>query len=187
MVDIELRSVDEVFALFADRGGRNYGERITMTEHALQSAACARAAGAPDALIAAALLHDVGHLVADVQGTTRAELSRDDDDHEAIGGRLLARLFGPAVAQPVALHVTAKRWRCTVDPNYHDQLSPTSQATLIAQGGLLDADSCRRFEAHPGSADALALRDFDDGGKVIGWEVDDLESYRPLLERLALR
>ncbi len=109
-------SVDELFELYDTLGERNYGESITQSEHALQSAALARDAGASDALMVAALFHDVGHLALDVQGESESELSSHDDDHEARGARILARLFGPRVAQPVALHVTAKRWRCTRRP-----------------------------------------------------------------------
>src|SRR5580704_14365641 len=101
-------SVDELFELYEALGERNYGELITQSEHALQSAALARDAGASDALMVAALFHDVGHLALDVHGESEFELSSHDDDHEARGARILARLFGPRVAQPVALHVRAR-------------------------------------------------------------------------------
>lgn len=183
----EVTSIDDLFDLFAQRGAEAYGERVTSLEHSLQCAHLARQAGATDSLVAAALLHDVGHLVADVQGSARFNLAVDDDDHELVGGRVLARLFGPDVAQPVALHVTAKRWRCTVEPTYHDTLSATSRATLRAQGGLLSDAGCRRFEAHPGFANALALRDWDDLAKEMDVDCPDLSSYRPLLVALASR
>ncbi|MEI6700830.1 MAG: HD domain-containing protein [Actinomycetota bacterium] len=180
------QSVDELLALYVVKGNEHYGENVTQLEHGLQCAALAATEGAPEPLIAAALLHDVGHLVADVQGDERFDLETDDDHHEAVGARVLSRVFGPLVAQSVALHVTAKRWRCTIEPDYLQSLSPTSTATLKAQGGLLDADACARFEAHPGFGDALALRRWDDTGKVIDLVVEPLESYRPLLERLAV-
>ena len=182
-----LKTVDDVFEMFAQRGNEAYGERVTSLEHSLQCAYLAQLAGAGDELIAAALLHDVGHLVVDLQCDARFDLETDDDDHEAVGARLLAPLFGARVAQPVALHVTAKRWRCTVQPEYHDTLSDTSKATLKAQGGLLNDDECRRFEAHPGFHDALALRDWDDQAKELDVACPDLTSFRPLLERLAAR
>lgn len=180
-------SVADIYELFAARGNEAYGEQVTSIEHALQCAHLARQAGASDELVAAALLHDLGHLVADAQGSTRFDLAVDDDDHEAVGGRLLARLFGPSVAQPVALHVTAKRWRCTVQPEYHAALSDTSRATLKAQGGLLTAEECRRFEAHPGFANALALRDWDDLAKEKDVDCPDLAWYRPMLEQLVTK
>ena len=178
-------TVDDLFELYESRGDQSYGESITQIEHALQCAALARDAGSSDALIVAALFHDVGHLACDVQGEPDFDLARDDDDHEAVGARLLAPLFGPRVAQPVALHVTAKRWRCTREPDYHDQLSRASQATLIAQGGLLSEDECLRFEQHPGFEDAVALRTWDDVGKVEGLEVGSLRMWEPLVRALA--
>jgi phosphonate degradation associated HDIG domain protein len=181
----EPASIEELFELYEDLGGRSYGESITQNEHALQCAALARDAGADDALIVAALFHDVGHLALDVQGVSEYELSRHDDDHEARGARVLARLFGPRVAQPVALHVTAKRWRCTREPAYHDQLSRASRATLIAQGGLLSEEECQRFEQHPGFSDAIALRTWDDSGKVEGLHVGTLRDWEPLVRSLA--
>jgi phosphonate degradation associated HDIG domain protein len=181
----EPTTVDELFDLCKAFGEQSYGESITQTEHALQCAALARDAGAREALIVAALFHDVGHLAVDVQGEPGFDLSRDDDDHEARGARILAPLFGPRVAQPVALHVTAKRWRCTREPEYHDLLSSASKATLIAQGGLMNEEECRRFEQHPGFDDALALRTWDDTGKVEGLDVGVLRDWEPLVRSLA--
>ena len=178
-------TVEELFALYELRGDGHYGETITQTEHGLQCAALAREDGATDALIAAALFHDVGHLVADAQGNERFDLEEEDDDHETIGARILAPILGPAVAQPVALHVTAKRWRCTIDPTYHAQLSPSSQATLKAQGGLLSPEECARFEAHPGFEDALALRSWDDAAKTPELDVGELRDYERLVTALA--
>jgi phosphonate degradation associated HDIG domain protein len=181
---VTITSVDDLYELFAARGDESYGEDVTSLMHALQCAHLARLDGATDELVLAALLHDVGHLVVDTQGGAREDLEVDDDDHEAVGGRILAKLFGSAVAQPVALHVTAKRWRCTVEPAYHETLSDTSRATLKAQGGLLDAAACQRFEAHPGFQAALQLRTWDDLAKDPSMTCPDLLSYRPLLERL---
>ena len=109
----------------------------------------------------------------------------DDDDHESIGAKVLAPIFGASVAQPVALHVTAKRYRCAVDPDYAATLSQTSTETLAAQGGPLDAEACSRFAAHPGCDDALRLRTWDDTGKMAEMDTPSLDDLRPLLDRLA--
>jgi phosphonate degradation associated HDIG domain protein len=184
MTVVDPASIDELFDLYETLGDRSYGESITQNEHALQCAALARDAGASAAQIVAALFHDVGHLALDVQRDPGFDLARDDD-HEARGARILSPLFGPPVAQPVALHVTAKRWRCTREPEYHERLSRASQATLIAQGGLLSEKECQRFEHHPGFEDALALRTWDDMGKVEGLHVGALRDWEPLVRALA--
>jgi predicted HD phosphohydrolase len=177
--------VEGLFDLYRTKGQEPYGEALTQSEHALQCAAWARAAAATDALIVAALFHDVGHLVADVQNDTAFTLAERDDDHELVGARVLAPLFGPVVALPVSLHVTAKRWRCTKEPDYFDALSDASQLTLVAQGGALSDEQCRRFEAHPGFHAALALRSWDDHGKVAGLDVGTLDDYDELVTSLA--
>lgn len=178
-------SVDEIIALYEERGLEHYGERVSQLDHALQCAALARAEGASEELVAAAFLHDIGHLVVDVQADDGYQMGVDDDVHESVGAKVLAPIFGPAVAQVVALHVTAKRYRCAVDPTYLAELSPTSTATLAAQGGPLDDEACRRFSAHPGRDDALRLRTWDDTGKMADMATPSLEDLRPLLERLA--
>src|ERR1700752_3049233 len=94
----------DLFALLASKGSLRYpGEEVTQIEHALQTAELARRAGARAELVLASLLHDVGHLVVDT--------ALDADDlHEVRGATLLAGLFGPSVAEPVRLHVAAKRY-----------------------------------------------------------------------------
>lgn len=178
-------TVDELFALYESMGDVHYGESITQLEHALQTAALAREASADSALIVAALFHDVGHLVVDVQANPSFDLERDDDNHEAVGARVLSPIFGASVAQPVALHVTAKRWRCAREPQYLSALSDASRATLAAQGGPLSDEACQRFEAHPGFHDALSLRAWDDTGKVLGLDVGTLRQYEGIVRTLA--
>ena len=179
-----LASVDDVLALYARRGDEHYGEDVTQTSHALQAAALAVAEGAPDALVAAALLHDVGHLLAPPRPPGWRD-DVDDDDHEAVGARALAPLFGPVVAGPVSLHVTAKRWRCAVEPAYLAALSPTSAATLRAQGGPLDGDERERFEHHPRFAAAVLVRRWDDAAKDPSAPGGTMEPYDALLRRVA--
>jgi hypothetical protein len=73
-----MKTIDDVLASFARDGGRAYGERVTQHAHALQSAALAERDGASPSLVAAALLHDIGHFVAKTPDGI-------DDRHEHIG------------------------------------------------------------------------------------------------------
>jgi len=176
-------TVDELLELYEERGHAHYGESVDQVEHGLQCAALAAKDGAPDELIAAALLHDVGHLISEHQKSPVAD-DFVDDDHEVRGAQLLASLFGPTVAEPVALHVLAKRWRCTRDPDYYEQLSAASKLTFEIQGGLLSPQECERFESDPHFASALALRSWDDQAKIEDLEVGTLREYEGLLTRL---
>jgi phosphonate degradation associated HDIG domain protein len=176
-------SIDDVLALYEQWGAQSYDEELSQLAHALQTAALARSAGADDALVAAALLHDVGHLLDLADGDGRRDKTVDLR-HEARGAAYLAGLFPAAVTAPIALHVRAKRYRVAVDPAYADILSPGSTASLARQGGPMDADEVAAFVANPGWADAVALRGWDDQGKAPDLEPPDLASYRPLLEAL---
>lgn len=180
-------TVDEVLDLLCTYGHDHYDEDLSQLDHALQTAALAERAGASDELVAAALLHDVGHLLDLRAGRSVEEASR----HESRGARYLAGLFPASVTGPIALHVAAKRYRCAVDPDYLDGLSPASRRSLEAQGGPFDPEDAAGFDRMPGAASALALRSWDDGGKDVGLTDGEpearLEAYRPLLERVATR
>lgn len=180
------RTVAEVVDLYERYASGTYDEVVTQLDHALQTAALARADGADDALVAAALLHDVGHLLALRDGGVADGDVVDDLRHEARGARWLVRLFPPAVTAPIALHVAAKRYRCAVDPTYHAGLSEGSRRSLVRQGGPMTADEVARFEANPAAAEAVRLRGWDDGGKrTDGLDLVPLAGYRNLLDRLA--
>jgi gamma-butyrobetaine dioxygenase len=174
--------VDEILALYASRGDSAYApERVSQTEHALQTARQAVAANAPETLVVAALLHDVGHLLSPLDEGTLAELELDGQ-HEARGAAFLGRYFRPEVVRPVGLHVAAKRYLCAVEPGYVDQLSPASAHSLALQGGPLSARDISTFERRVGAREAVALRWWDEAAKVPGLRVPALDSYRPLLE-----
>ena len=140
--------------------------------------------GASDELVAAALFHDVGHLLDLAAGGIGGTV---DLAHEAGGARYLNALFGPQVTGPIALHVRAKRYRCGVDPSYRDSLSPGSIRSLERQGGPLTPSECRSFEANPGWRDAVLLRGWDDAAKVDGLDVGTLGDHLAMLERLVAR
>jgi phosphonate degradation associated HDIG domain protein len=175
--------VDQIFAAFAARGAERYGESVTQLEHALQCAVIAEQDGASPALVAAALLHDYGHLIGEPGDP--AQDRGEDARHEVHGPAALAAWFPAEVRAPIALHVTAKRYLCTVDAAYEAELSPASVLSLKLQGGRLSAQDCRRFEAVRGFEDALRLRRYDDLAKVEGAPVPSLESFRPLLLSVA--
>jgi phosphonate degradation associated HDIG domain protein len=176
-------SLDEVEALYEQHGPDRYDEEVSQLAHAEQSAALAVAAGASEALVAAALLHDVGHLLELADAGQRDR--RHDLRHEARGAAWLAGLLPPGVTGPIALHVRAKRYRCAVDPAYLDRLSAGSVASLERQGGPLRPAEVAAFEANPGWEEAVALRGWDDEAKHPDLVVPPWRAYRPLLERLA--
>lgn len=178
-------SLAEVVELYRTWGTQRYDEEVTQLDHALQSAALARAEGAADELVAAALLHDVGHLLELRDGGAADGRVEVDLGHEARGARWLAAVLPPAVTGPIALHVAAKRYRCAIDPTYEQGLSAGSTASLARQGGAMSATEAERFAAHPAADDAVRLRGWDDGGKVLDLDVGTLDDYVEVLERVA--
>jgi gamma-butyrobetaine dioxygenase len=178
-----MQIVDELIDLLQTRGQEAYyGEAVSQKEHALQTAALAEAAGASDELVVAALLHDVGHLINGLDEHIADQGM--DGRHEEAGTTWLARAFGPAVTQPIKLHVAAKRRLCAVDADYAARLSPASLQSLKLQGGPMSPEELRAFEAEPFYRDAVRLRRWDDEAKVPGLDVPNLEHYRQRLESL---
>ncbi|MFQ5558941.1 MAG: HD domain-containing protein [Acidimicrobiales bacterium] len=141
--------VDELLSLYrAPLASRLYDEAVTELEHALQAGALALGDDRPDSIVAAALLHDVGHLVLG-DPARAADEPRLDTRHERVGAAFLGSWFGPEVTRPVALHVTAKRHLCATEPRYLEGLSPASRRSLALQGGPLTSAESERFLARP--------------------------------------
>ena len=176
--------VDEIFAAFRSNGAAAYlGEPVTLREHMLQTAVAAEAAGAPPELVAAALLHDFGHLIHG--GPEDAAEHGLDTEHEEVGFRFLAGRFPPEVVEPVRMHVAAKRYLCAVDPGYIDELSNASILSLGLQGGPMSDDEVTAFAESPYADAACRLRRYDDEAKDPSRAVPPLEHYRDLLARVA--
>ena len=174
--------VEKIQNVFERRGADRYGEEhVTQLQHALQSGLLARQAGESDQLITAALLHDIGHILA------ASELPEDcdanlDDKHEDIGYEFLSTHFGEPVAAPVRLHVVAKRYLCTKHEDYEGKLSPTSRKSYHDQGGKMSADEVAQFESDPYYRDALKLRHWDDTAKDPNQATPCLAEFQPHLE-----
>ena len=172
--------LDELLGLFeSDLATAMYDEVVTEREHALQAAEQAEAAGAADATVAAALLHDVGRLLID------ADLAAADRAHDRVGERYLRQWFGPEVTVPVGLHVAAKRYLCATEPEYLAVLSAVSVRSLEVQGGPMSPAEVEAFRAGEGWEAAVQLRRWDDGAKREDHRTKAVADYRPLLEDLA--
>ncbi len=183
---MRLNSVDDAFHLLATKGDGAYGlAGVTQLEHALQSAALARARGLGPALTVAALLHDIGHLLHDGHESLAAQ--GVDGAHEAAGAAMLAGLFGPDVVEPIRLHVPAKRWLCATQPGYFDRLAPDSVRSLALQGGPMNDAEAEAFAALPYARAAAELRQIDDDAKTPGLAVPPLDCYRAMALKLALQ
>jgi phosphonate degradation associated HDIG domain protein len=183
--------VDAIAELFASAGAADYlGEPVTVAAHLLQAGALAQQAGAPPSLVAAALLHDVGHLrgadalAGEIEVSGRELMAGSDNNHGERGAQWLAQWFPESVTDPVRLHVAAKRYLCATEPSYFGLLSEASVYTLAVQGGPMTDAEAREFEREPHAADAIAVRRWDDQAKDPSADVPGLDWYRPLLASL---
>ncbi|RAZ76965.1 (R)-1-hydroxy-2-trimethylaminoethylphosphonate oxygenase [Mesorhizobium atlanticum] len=175
--------VEFIADIFERRGAESYlGEPVTMSEHMLQGAWLAEQDGAPEELVAAALLHDIGHYTSEF-GTYSPE-DVEDKHHDEAGGEVLAPFFPPVIVECVRLHVSAKRYLCATDPTYFSKLSPASVHTLSLQGGPMSAEEVAEFRSNPFHDEAVRVRIWDEGGKVANMKTRAFRDYVPLLERV---
>jgi phosphonate degradation associated HDIG domain protein len=182
-VDAAENFTGQIMEIYATRGDDHYGEDVSQREHAEQCAHHARADGASDALVIAALLHDIGHLLHKF-GENAADRGIDTK-HERIGSGFLARALPAEVTEPIALHVRAKRYLATTNPDYLDCLSGASMQSFVLQGGVMSAEEIEAFLAEPHHVGAMKLRSYDELGKVVGMEIASFASYMPLIRELA--
>ena len=161
-----------------------------MAEHMLQTAAAAESASCAPSIVAAALLHDVGHFITDF-----AKLEDDpkhasmleatvDRHHEKAGARMLQPYFPEDVVEPIRLHVQAKRYLSAVEKDYVKTLAPQALHTLGLQGGPMSPHDVVVFEGNPYCRTAAMLRRWDDAAVVPGLKTPDFEHYRGILRDL---
>ena len=175
--------VDFIADIFERRGADSYlGEAVTMSEHMLQGALLAEQAGADDALVAAALLHDIGHYTSEFPPD--AQDQGIDNRHDVAGAAVLAPYFPKRVTDCVRYHVPAKRYLCATDPGYFARLSEASVLTLKLQGGPMNEAEAEAFAKLANLDDILRVRIWDDEAKVAGRATPPFAHYVPLLKRL---
>lgn len=174
--------VQAIQAMLEGRAEGRYGlALVNQQQHALQAAWLAERNGDPDALVAAALLHDIGHLVHDLGEDPAAE--GVDDKHEERGHAWLVPHFGPAVTEPIRLHVAAKRYLCAREADYFARLSPDSVTSLKLQGGPMSEAEAAAFEASPHAEAAVRLRRYDEQAKVKGLETPPVAHFMAAVRR----
>jgi predicted HD phosphohydrolase len=155
---------------------------ITLLDHALQTAQLAEWAQAPRPLVAAALLHDIGHLLANP-----GEAHPCDDVHELRALGLLGSAFDRDVLEPIRLHVQAKRYLVAVDRSHAAALPASARASLALQGGPMSRDEVWLFEDTPYAEQAVALRRWDDAAHAPGKGTPPLDYYLDLLREVRSR
>lgn len=143
-------------------------------DHSLQCAAELKAVAPDDEeLQIAGLVHDVCH------GQCHISV------HDQVGAEAVRDVLGDRVAALVGLHVAAKRYLVATEAAYAGELSRVSTQTLRQQGGPMDADEVKAFEASAYARDAVRLRKADEAAKIPGRVVPGLEAWVEPLRRVA--
>ena len=183
--------IDRLSEIFTRHGARSYqGGGVSITEHMLQTAAAAEGASCTPGVVAAALLHDVGHFITDFarleDDPKHASMleAKVDRHHENAGARMLQPYFSAEVVEPIRLHVQAKRYLSAIEKDYVKTLAPQALHTLGLQGGPMSPHDVAAFEENPYCRTAAMLRRWDDAAVVPGLKTPDFEHYRGILENL---
>ena len=175
--------VEHLSDIFEHCGAEEYlGEPVTMAQHMLQGASLAVQQGMSDAVVAGALLHDIGHFTSEFG--TFAMTDTHDRQHEVFGAKVLTPFFPEKVTQCVRHHVSAKRYLCATQPDYFDKLSPASVHSLLLQGGPMSNEEVAEFAANPHLEDIIQIRLLDDAGKVADMETYDFTYFKSMLQTL---
>ena len=179
-------NVTQVLDLLERRGQSQYGmEAVSQLAHALQCAHLAEQAGETPETVVAALLHDLGHLLAAERDGQKDHNSEQDDLHQFIALPFLRGLFSDAVLDPIRMHVDAKRYLCWAEASYWASLSDASKDSLVKQGGIFSQAQAEAFIVQPFAPEAVRLRRYDDLAKDPAKTVPDLSHYADQLQQVA--
>ena len=170
--------VDKIINNYQTKKNFYIGEKVTISDHMIQTAMLAEKNHSPESLICACLLHDYGHFV--IEDPDLLVLKSLDGKHENVGFDFLKDYFKPEVIEPIKLHVQAKRYLCR-NKSYYDLLSDPSKISLELQGGIMNDEEAQKFTSLKFYKDAIILRKYDDDGKIPNIKMKKIEDYRDLI------
>lgn len=152
--------IDEITRLFHVYGTAVHGaEGVSHLQHALQCAQLAQEAGSPRDLVVAALLHDLGSLLAAYAEPAPAQA---DDGQQLVAVRFLHGLFPDSILEPIRLHIDARRYCSAVDHDYWAYMPTEARQRLERRGGPFSSGQVREFLDTPFAWDAIAICRWDD-------------------------
>jgi len=173
-----MQVVDKIISNFVNNKSLYIGEKVTMSEHMIQTAMLAEKAKSNDNLICSCLLHDYGHFI--LEKPDELVKLNVDGHHENIGYEYLKSFFKKEVLEPIKFHVLAKRYLAK-DKKYFDLLSDASKTSLKLQGGALNPGECNKFEAQKYFKPSILLRKFDEAAKRTDLKMKSIHDYQKLL------
>ena len=173
-----MKVIDKIIANFINNKSLYIGEKVTISEHMIQSAMIAEKAKSSGSLVCACLLHDYGHFILeDPDELVRKKL---DGRHEDIGYEYLKKFFKEDIVKPIKYHVLAKRYLAR-NRKYFNSLSDASKISLKLQGGMLNAKESKEFEKKDFFKHSIKLRKFDEVAKRTNIKMKSIIEYKNLL------
>ena len=154
------------------------GEKVTISEHMIQSAMIAEKTKSPDSLVCACLLHDYGHFI--LEDPDKLVKKQLNGKHEDIGYEYLKKFFKEDVVTPIKYHVLAKRYLAR-NKKYYNLLSNASKISLKLQGGVLNKKESKDFEKQNFFKNTIKLRKFDEAAKKTNIKIKSITDYKKLL------
>ena len=170
--------LDKIISNFNNNKSLYIGEKITMSDHMIQTAMLAEKSKCNKDLICSCLLHDYGHFI--LEDPERLVKENLDGEHEDIGYEYLKSVFKKEIVEPIKYHVQAKRYLAK-DKKYFDLLSEASKVSLKLQGGVLNNKECNKFEKQKYFKSTILLRKFDEAAKRIDIKMKSIYDYQKLL------
>ena len=170
--------IDKIISSYLNNKTLYIGEKVTMTEHMIQTAMLAEKAKCSSNLICSSLLHDYGHFI--LENPEAMVNKMKNGKHEEVGFKFLKRYFIKEVLGPIKYHVKAKRYLARND-KYFRLLSKASKVSLKLQGGIMDKREAKLFEKNEFFEEAVKLRKFDEAAKKFGLKIKGINEYKNLL------
>ena len=170
--------INQIISSYLNNKSLYIGEKVTITEHMIQTAMLAEKTNCSSNLICSSLLHDYGHFI--LENPDDLVKKNKDGKHEDVGFEFLKKYFVKDVVMPIKHHVEAKRYLAR-DTKYYQLLSEASKVSLKLQGGIMDDKESKKFESNEFFENSIKLRKFDECAKKTGLKIKSINEYKNLL------
>ena len=170
--------IDKIISNFINNKSLYIGEKVTISEHMIQTAMIAEKVKSSNSLICSCLLHDYGHFI--LEDPDKLVRKKIDGKHEDIGYEYLKKFFKKEVVEPIKYHVLAKRYLAK-KKKYFNSLSEASKISLKLQGGVLNKKESKEFEKKDFFKQTIKLRKFDEVAKRTDMKMKSIIEYKNLL------
>ena len=175
---MSMNIIDKIISNFINNKSLYIGEKVTISEHMIQTAMIAENAKSSNNLVCSCLLHDYGHFI--LENPDELVRKKIDGKHEDIGYEYLKKFFKKEVVEPIKYHVLAKKY-LSREKKYFNLLSEASKLSLKLQGGVLNKKESKEFEKKDFFKNSIKLRKFDEVAKKTDIKMKSIIEYKDLL------